>query len=187
MRSKASDRRKAKVKIATKELHGIRHGTAHISLLIYVALQCQARKDYTFVLFCVVFLYFVSPKRPFFIFENDSVPSVLWRCWLGDRKGIRPVITEWWGAGLVICLKRGADLHMAQVMPMPLTVSYFCKIQIGFTLWYRLTWVVPEKGPLNGCVCNCQKLTNFIDFWYVKSWENFTCKSYRSVHLTCQM
>jgi len=21
--------------------------------------------------------------------------------------------------------------------------------------WYRLTWVVPDKGPLNGCVCVC--------------------------------
>jgi len=41
--------------------------------------------------------------------------------------------TEWWGAGMVICLKRGADLHMAQLMPLPLTVSCFCKIQIGFT------------------------------------------------------
>ena len=27
----------------------------------------------------------------------------------------------------------------------------FSKIQIGFTYWYRLTWVVPEKRPLNGC------------------------------------
>jgi len=32
-------------------------------------------------------------------------------------------------------------------MPLPLTVSCFGKIQ------YRLTRVVPEKGPLNGCVC----------------------------------
>ena len=29
---------------------------------------------------------------------------------------------EWWGAGVVICLERGADLHMAQLMPLPLTV-----------------------------------------------------------------
>jgi len=43
--------------------------------------------------------------------------------------------TEWWGAGMVICLQRGADLHMAQLMPLPLplTVSCFSKIQIGFT------------------------------------------------------
>ena len=41
--------------------------------------------------------------------------------------------TEWWGAGVVICLERCADLHMAQLMPLPLTVSRFSKIQIGFT------------------------------------------------------
>jgi len=53
---------------------------------------------------------------------------------LGGRKGIRPVKNiEWWGAGVVICLERGADLHMAQVMPLPLTVSCSSKIQIGFT------------------------------------------------------
>ena len=53
---------------------------------------------------------------------------------------------------MVICLERGADLHMAQLMPLPLTVSCFSKIQIGFTFWYRLTRVVLEKGSLNGCV-----------------------------------
>jgi len=41
--------------------------------------------------------------------------------------------TEWWGAGVVICLEQGADLHMAQLMPLPLTVSCFSKIQISFT------------------------------------------------------
>ena len=41
--------------------------------------------------------------------------------------------TEWWGAGVVICLERGADLHMAKLMPLPLTISCFSKIQIGFT------------------------------------------------------
>ena len=40
---------------------------------------------------------------------------------------------EWWGAGVVICLERGADLHTAQLMPLPLAISYFSKIQIGFT------------------------------------------------------
>ena len=55
---------------------------------------------------------------------------------------------------MIICLERGADLHMAQLMPLPLTVSCSSKI--------RLTWVVPDKGPLNGCVgvCVCVSLTN---------------------------
>jgi len=41
--------------------------------------------------------------------------------------------TERWGAGMVTCLERGAGLHMAQQIPLPLTVSCFSKIQIGFT------------------------------------------------------
>jgi len=41
--------------------------------------------------------------------------------------------TEWWDAGMVIYLERSADLHMAQLMPLPLTVSCFSEIQIGFT------------------------------------------------------
>ena len=58
---------------------------------------------------------------------------------------------------MVICLELGTDLHMAQLMPLPLTVSCFSKIRIGLPLpfWYRLTRVVPDKGPLNGCVCVC--------------------------------
>jgi len=53
---------------------------------------------------------------------------------------------------MVICLERGAVLHMAQLMPLPLTVSCFSKIQIGFT------FVVPAhldslgKGRYSG-VC----------------------------------
>ena len=34
---------------------------------------------------------------------------------------------------MVICLEQGADIHMAQLMPLPLIVSCFSKIQIGFT------------------------------------------------------
>ena len=33
---------------------------------------------------------------------------------------------------MVVCLERGADLHTAQMMPLPLTVSCFSRIQIGF-------------------------------------------------------
>ena len=40
---------------------------------------------------------------------------------------------KWWGAGVVICLELGVDLRVAQLMPLPLTVSCFSKIQIGFT------------------------------------------------------
>ena len=67
---------------------------------------------------------------------------------------------EWWSTGMVICLKRDADLHMAQLMPLPLTVSCFIKIQIGFTFLVPAHPGSPGKGAvkrvcecvLNGCV-----------------------------------
>ena len=42
---------------------------------------------------------------------------------------------------MVMCLERGAGLHTAQLMPLPLTVCCFSKIQM-----------VPDKGELNWCV-----------------------------------
>jgi len=72
---------------------------------------------------------------------------------VGRQEGHPACKKWWWGVGMVICLERGADLHMAQLMPLPLTVSCFSKVQIGLPFWYWLTWAVPEKGPLNGCVC----------------------------------
>ena len=56
---------------------------------------------------------------------------------------------------MVICLERGADLHMAQLMPLPLTVSCFSKIRIGFTFLVPAHLGSPGKGLLNGCVCVC--------------------------------
>ena len=89
-------------------------------------------------------------------FKMHNLPSVLWRCWLGGRKGIRPVKTEWWGAGLVICLERGADLHMAQLIPLPLTVSCFSKIQIGFTFLVPAHLGRPGKRAVKRvCVLKC--------------------------------
>ena len=89
----------------------------------------------------------------FLLTLNSFNPSVLWHCWLGGRKGIRPIKNWAVGCWHGYCLERGADLHMAQLMPLPLTVSCFSKIQIGLPFWYWLTSVVPDKGPLNGCVC----------------------------------
>jgi len=56
--------------------------------------------------------------------------------------------TEWWGAGVVICLELAADLHMAQLMPLPLTFSCFSKIQIDFTF---LVPVYPGSPGKTGC------------------------------------
>jgi len=73
------------------------------------------------------------------------VPSALWL--LVKRQEGHPACkkTEWWDAGVVICLDRGADLHMAQLMPLPLAVSCFVKIQIGFTFLVPVDPGSPEK------------------------------------------
>jgi len=65
-----------------------------------------------------------------------------------------PVKTEWWGAGMVICLERGADLHMTQLMPLPLIVSCFGKRQIVFIFLVPAHLGSPGKGPLNVRVLN---------------------------------
>jgi len=77
---------------------------------------------------------------------------------LGGRKGNRPVKNlEWWGAGMVICLERDADLHMAQLMPLQLTVSSFSKIQIGSTFLLPAHLSSPGKMAVKRmCVCVCE-------------------------------
>ena len=54
---------------------------------------------------------------------------------------------EWRGTGVVICLERDADLHMVQLMPLPLTASCFSKIQIG------------KRSIKRVCVCVCVSLS----------------------------
>jgi len=55
---------------------------------------------------------------------------------------------------MVICLKRGADLHMAQRIPLPLTVSCSIKIQIGFTFLVPAYPASPGKRAIKRvCVC----------------------------------
>jgi len=61
---------------------------------------------------------------------------------------------EWWGTGMVICLERDADLHLAQLMPLPLTFSCFSKIQIGFTFLVPAHLGSPGKRAIKRvCVC----------------------------------
>ena len=89
--------------------------------------------------------------------ESDSIPLYIFQ--LSSLVCIFPLrAAEWWGAGVVICLEQGADLHMAQLMPLPLTVSCSVKSRLVLPFWYWLTRVVLDKGPLNGCV------------WYWLTW-----------------
>jgi len=56
---------------------------------------------------------------------------------------------------LSVCLERGVDLHTAQLMPLPLTVSCFSKIQIGFTFLELAYLCVCVCVCVRACVCVC--------------------------------
>ena len=61
---------------------------------------------------------------------------------------------------MVICLERSADLHMAQLMPLPLTISCSRKIQIGFTFLVPAHLGSPGQRAIKRlcvrvCVCVC--------------------------------
>ena len=57
---------------------------------------------------------------------------------------------------MVICLERGSDLHMSQLMPLPLTVSCFSEIQAGFTFLVPARPGSPgKKATKRVCVCVC--------------------------------
>ena len=60
---------------------------------------------------------------------------------------------------MVICLERGADLHVAQLMPLPLTVSCFSKIQTGFTFLVPAHQGSPGQSAVKReCVFTLSKL-----------------------------
>jgi len=63
---------------------------------------------------------------------------------------------------VVICVEQGTDLHMAQLMPLPLTVSCFSKIQIGYTFLVPAHLGSPRQRPLNAraraCVRACVRV-----------------------------
>jgi len=94
-------------------------------------------------LICFLFIVFLY----FFIFIFFVIAFSALTLLVGRQEG-HPAIkkTEWWVVGVVICLERRADLHMAQLMPLPLTVLASVKSRLFLPFWYRLTLLVPEKG-----------------------------------------
>ena len=81
-------------------------------------------------------------------------PSVLWRCWLGGRKGIRSV--KKLSGGVLVWLSVWSEMQTC-IWPSwchchSLSLASV-ESRLVLPFLYRLTSVVPEKGPLNGCVC----------------------------------
>jgi len=73
-------------------------------------------------------LYGIRPNNYYVVYVSVDLPSVLWCCWLGSRKGFRAVKN--WVVGCWHGYLSGARcrLAMAQRIPLPLTVSCFSKI-----------------------------------------------------------
>ena len=61
---------------------------------------------------------------------------------------------------MVMCLERDADLRMAQLMPLPLTVSCFSKIQLSFTFLVPAHPGIPGKRAIKR-VCIADKLLQY--------------------------
>jgi len=62
--------------------------------------------------------------------------------------------TEWFDAGVIICWGQGADLHMAQLMPLPFTISCSGKSKLVLTFLVPAHLGSPGQNR-NGCVCEC--------------------------------
>jgi len=96
-----------------------------------------------------------------------NLPSVLWHCWLGVRKSIRPVKTEWWGVGVDICLEKGADcLHIWSSWCLCILKTHnllpHLTLQIGFTFLVPPYAGCPKKRPLSGCsTSSCNLFTKY--------------------------
>ena len=90
-----------------------------------------------------------------------SIPSVLWHCWLGGRKGIRPVKN--WVVGCWHGYLSAARCRLTYG-PADATATHCLasvKSRLVLPFWYRLTRVVPEEGPLNVCVCYLPTYSNY--------------------------
>ena len=101
-------------------------------------------------------IQFVHHGQYNFMLVTSKVPSVLLLLTLlvGQQEG-HPACkkTERWGAGVDICLVRGADLHMPSWCHCYSLSLASVKSRLVLPFWYRPTRVVLEKGQLNRCEC----------------------------------
>jgi len=124
-----------------------------------------------------------------FYFGCFFMPSVLWRCWLGGKKGIHPVKTEWWDTGMVILRGRGAnDLQMVQLMPLSPHHLLLQQNPEWFTFLVPAYPGWPEKRPLNGCTTTTTtllhpELFSSVMCWFIMPWCTVVTHYFFGVHL----
>ena len=94
------------------------------------------------------------PQLWFWWTVSGKGASVLWHCWLGGRKGIRPVKKQ--SGGVLVWLSVWSEVQIC-IWPSwchcHSSSLASVKSRLVLPFWYRLTWVVPDIGLLNGCVC----------------------------------
>jgi len=104
-------------------LHSV-HRSCKLCVLIKSVIRCQLLLLYNCCLsdfHSYISLMYISQLQSFCLQCFDAVG------WVAGRASSLQK-NEWWGAAVVICLELGADLHTAQLMPLPLTVCCFSKI-----------------------------------------------------------
>ena len=89
---------------------------------------------------------------------------------------------------MVICQERGADLHMAQLMPLPLSVSCFSKIQIGFIFLVRAHPNSPGKGAVKRvCVYYLLTYHRYTGVIHGPDLQNILRQSYDNAKVTIDL
>ena len=125
-------------------VHARQWSTQHV---VATCVELVIRSAVILVCFIYAVVYFACVIAQF---------SVLWRCWLGGRKGIRPVkklsggVLAWlsvWSEVQTCIRPSGCHCHSLSFASV--------KSRLVLPFWYRLTWVVPDKGPLNVCSIIC--------------------------------
>ena len=104
----------------------------------------------------------------------SPLSSVLWRCRLGGRKGIWPVKNLSGGvlASLSVCSEMQTCIWPSWCHCHSLSLAS-AKSRLVLPFWYRLTWGVLEKRPLNVCVCVCTHSTQLIRLqWQYHQWQD---------------
>jgi len=91
-------------------------------------------------------IHYISTQPISAYHHHTPKPSVLWHCWLGGRKGIRPVkklsggVLAWlsvWSEVQTCIWPSWCHCHSLSLAPV--------KSILVLPLWYRLTWVFPDK------------------------------------------
>jgi len=122
------------------------------------------------------------------------MPSVLWRCWFGGAgKKLSGGVLAW----LSVWSEVQTCIWPSWCHCYSLSLASI-KSRLVLPFWYWLTWVVPEKGPLNGCVCVCvcvvhamrtvHSLTRFaLSLWHIPSFDaNLSHHPNMCNHVVCK-